>query len=181
MEPQTLSMPLDSAVVACGGGWPSPTVASAITTRLKVANVGRSTTDTAPEQNISKSKTMITRLYIASKTIHAPTWRRMRDAGIPISSTWIDEAGVGETKSWANLWHRCVSEATRADALIVYAEPGEILKGALVEVGAALAWRVPVAIVGDVAGMKNASQHPGVIGTYATVQNAFNALVNKTG
>lgn len=79
------------------------------------------------------------KFYIASKTVHGPRWRRLRDAGHEIISTWIDEAEVGATSDWADLWVRCVCEAASADALLLYREPGEFLKGALVEAGAALA------------------------------------------
>jgi hypothetical protein len=80
-----------------------------------------------------------TSIYMASKTRHGPRWRSLRAAGYPIISTWIDEAGVGETESFEDLWRRCVQEASTAEYTIVYREPGEVLKGAFVEVGAALA------------------------------------------
>lgn len=79
------------------------------------------------------------KIYIASKTIHGNKWKELREKGLPIISTWIDECGIGETKDWLDLWERCIKEASEADLLIVYREPNEILKGAWVEVGAALA------------------------------------------
>lgn len=78
-------------------------------------------------------------IYIASKTKHGPRWQALRSLGAPIVSTWIDESGKGQTSDWPDLWRRCVHEASCAACLIVYREPGEILKGAWVEVGAALA------------------------------------------
>ena len=91
----------------------------------------------------------MTGIYMASKTVHAPRWRRLRDeTGLPIISTWIDEAGKGETACFTDLWRRCVDEASSADAVIVYREPGEVLKGAFVEVGAALAVGTEVYAVG---------------------------------
>ena len=77
--------------------------------------------------------------YIASKTAHAARWKALRAAGVPIISTWIDEAGVGESSDLGDLWRRCIGEAAGATCLVVYREPGEVLKGAFVEVGAALA------------------------------------------
>jgi len=50
-------------------------------------------------------------IYIASKSKHAPQWRALRDSGVPIISTWIDEAGEGETLDWTALWKRCIHEA----------------------------------------------------------------------
>lgn len=91
---------------------------------------------------------MTAKIYMASKTAHAPRWRKLRALGLPIISTWIDEAGVGETKCFTDLWRRCASEAAEADALIVYREPGEVLKGAFVEVGCALTAGKPVFAVG---------------------------------
>ena len=88
-------------------------------------------------------------IYIASKTAHAERWRFLRDkVGDPIISTWIDEAGAGESADLNDLWTRCIAEATSCELLIVYREPGEVLKGAWVEVGAALAVDTPVYAVG---------------------------------
>ena len=86
-------------------------------------------------------------IYIASKTRHADKWRALRASGTTILSTWIDEAGTGETQDFADLWIRCVREAATCDALVFYAECGDVLKGAFVEVGAALAAGRPVYIV----------------------------------
>lgn len=91
---------------------------------------------------------MTAKIYMASKTVHARRWRDLRAAGINIISTWIDEAGAGETKCFTDLWRRCASEAAEADALVVYREPGEVLKGAFVEVGCALNAGKPVFAVG---------------------------------
>jgi len=87
-------------------------------------------------------------IYIASKCKHGPRWQGLRASGIPIISTWIDESKDGDTSDWPDLWSRCIREAASCDALIVVCEPGETLKGAWVEVGAALAHNHPVIGVG---------------------------------
>lgn len=87
-------------------------------------------------------------IYIASKTRHADRWLAMRDAGAPIISTWIDEAGEGQSADLHDLWSRCISESKECDTLIVYRESEDVLKGAWVEIGAALANGVPVYAVG---------------------------------
>lgn len=88
-------------------------------------------------------------IYVASKaTAHGPMWRARRAAGWPIISSWIDESDPGATLDWPDLWERCLSEAARADVLIAYREPGEILKGAFIEIGVALGLRKPVIAVG---------------------------------
>jgi len=87
-------------------------------------------------------------IYVASKTRHAHFWQDLRGAGAPIISTWIDEAGEGESADLHDLWDRCISESKDCDVLIVYREPQDVLKGAWVEIGAALAAGRPVYAVG---------------------------------
>lgn len=87
-------------------------------------------------------------IYTASRVRHAPLWLAARADGFDIISTWIDEAGEGQSVSMMDLWHRCVDEARSADALILYREGEEMLKGALVEMGAALGAGIPVYAVG---------------------------------
>lgn len=88
-------------------------------------------------------------VYVASKTLHAPTWRMLRDRGVKVISTWIDEAGTDETKDFADLWRRCIEEASTADFTLAYRREDEVMKGALVEIGAALASGARVMLVGD--------------------------------
>lgn len=88
-------------------------------------------------------------IYFASKVIHSDKWRRLRNAGVPTASTWIDEAGEGQTADYAELSERCLREIAGAEFLLLYCEPGELLKGALLEAGAALAVGTPVRLVGD--------------------------------
>lgn len=88
------------------------------------------------------------KIYIASKTRHADKWKALRAEGHNIISTWIDEAGKGESDDLTDLAKRCVNEAKNADRLILFSDDDELLKGALIEVGAALAYGVPVYVVG---------------------------------
>lgn len=90
-------------------------------------------------------------IYVASRASvpgRAAMWRRLRGEGWPIVSTWIDEAGEGETGDFGELWARIAREVTGAAGLVLYAEPGDLpLKGALVEVGMALAAGLPVVAI----------------------------------
>lgn len=87
-------------------------------------------------------------IYVASRTHHAPMWRRMREGGAYIRSTWIDEAGVGETADWSELWRRIVDEVAASELLICYVEPADFpLKGTFIEAGAALMAKIPVRVV----------------------------------
>ncbi len=90
-------------------------------------------------------------IYVASRAsspARPAMWRTLRKAGWPIISTWIDEAGEGETKSLAELWHRIEHEIRGSRGLILYAEPSDFpLKGAYLEAGIAIGAGKPVAVV----------------------------------
>lgn len=88
-------------------------------------------------------------IYVASKTVHAAMWRDFRRDGWPIIATWIDEAGPGQTADHVDLAIRCIAEASTARATIFYCRPGELHKGSLIEVGAALAAGRRVLQVGE--------------------------------
>lgn len=112
-------------------------------------------------------------VYTASRTHHAARWRALRDAGVPVVSTWIDEAGAGESTSLVDLWRRCVAEASSAATFVLYHEPGDDpLKGAFVEAGAALAAGVPVFVVGHPPG--SWVNHP-LVRRYADLDSAMRA------
>jgi hypothetical protein len=91
-------------------------------------------------------------VYGASKTRYAPLWQECREVwaelGLRVVSTWIDEAGAGESADLADLWVRCIAEASTADFLIAVHHAGDDWKGAYIEVGAALAAGKPVYICG---------------------------------
>jgi hypothetical protein len=87
------------------------------------------------------------KIYISSKIGYADTWKYYRDKlKYSISSTWID---FNDVSDWVDLWDRCIKEASECDALVVYQTGAEILKGALVEVGAALSHGKPVFVCAE--------------------------------
>lgn len=90
-------------------------------------------------------------IYIASRASipeRSAAWRKLRDDGWRIISSWIDEAGEGQTECMADLWKRIEGEVCGAERLVLYVEPGDFpLKGALIEVGMALAAGVKVFVV----------------------------------
>lgn len=90
--------------------------------------------------------------YIASRARlpeRSAAWRRLRDIdGWKITSTWVDEAGVGESTDRSALWVRIEAEIAGSERLVLYVEPGDFpLKGALIEVGMAIAHRIPIRVV----------------------------------
>lgn len=90
--------------------------------------------------------------YIASRASlpeRSAAWRRLRDVdGWKIASSWIDEAGAGATADLGSLWVRIEAEVARSERLILYIEPEDFpFKGALIEVGMAIAHRIPIRVV----------------------------------
>lgn len=90
-------------------------------------------------------------IYIASRASipeRSAAWRQLREAGWNISSTWIDATGDSEPDDLGWLWHRIQNEVCSSERLILYVESEDLpLKGALVEVGMALAAGVKVFVV----------------------------------
>lgn len=90
-------------------------------------------------------------IYVASRAsipARSEMWRALRAQGCPIVSTWIDEAGEGQTASFPELWERIEREIDACVSLVLYVEPDDFpLKGALIEVGMALGRGKPVAVV----------------------------------
>lgn len=91
-------------------------------------------------------------VYVASRASipeRSAMWRAYRAQGANIISSWIDEAGEGQTASFGELWQRIQDEIARCDRLVFYAETLHDfpLKGALVEVGMAFGLNKPVWIV----------------------------------
>jgi hypothetical protein len=88
--------------------------------------------------------------YVASRASipeRGAMWRALRSGGVNIVSSWIDECGNGQTASFEDLWARIEREIRSATALILYVEAGDFpLKGALVEVGMAIAMGKPVLV-----------------------------------
>ena len=88
------------------------------------------------------------RVYVCSRTRYAREWINLRNSGWNITSTWIDEAGPGQTKDFKSLWHRIQSEIAQSDVLIAYFNESDPTgQGMFVEIGMALAFNIPVILV----------------------------------
>lgn len=90
-------------------------------------------------------------IYVASRAsiiARAEMWRTLRDdEGWNITSTWIDEAGEGETADFTELWDRIMREIAAARKVVFFALPSDFpLKGAILEAGIALGMGKPVVV-----------------------------------
>ena len=103
------------------------------------------------DEGVAPQPTPPTGIYVASRAsipARSAMWREYRAKGVPITSSWIDEAGEGETRDFRELWDRIFAEISRSERLILYVEEGDFpLKGALIEVGIALGLGKPVFII----------------------------------
>lgn len=92
------------------------------------------------------------RVYPSSKVRHAHMWRRLQE-DIPhvfFNARWIKRAEKEsdlQGDDFRDLWSECKEDVMDSDALLVYAEDGDHLKGALVEVGMAIANDIRVVLV----------------------------------
>ena len=84
------------------------------------------------------------KIYTASKAKHAPWWQSLRAAGLNICASWIDwkfnyNGEPATAEDWASHWKSCIDQAASCDVLLLFCLDGEVQKGALIELGAALA------------------------------------------
>jgi len=94
------------------------------------------------------------RVYVASKSRHAPFWTALRSLGLPIVASWIDspinhKGGKPTDDDWSKHWARCISEASASDVLLFVALEGETQCGSLIELGSALSQNKRVFLVSD--------------------------------
>lgn len=118
------------------------------------------------------------RVYFASKLGHGPRWRAITDPRIHAHARWLkhNQLGTPDTAEFASrFWVEDHEDVATADAVIVYGEEGEHLRGALVEAGIAIALKVPVYVIGDHADYGTWQYHPGVT-RCATLDAAFDLL-----
>ena len=129
------------------------------------------------------------RVYTASKLHRAPMWEAERtyalDHYIYFHANWLNhmKKGTPDTPEHAvNFWREDIDDVKISDYLIVLALENDLLRGALVEVGAALAQRKPVIIVTD--DFDNPQwgtwqYHHLVKAKVLTIREAINFIVNK--
>lgn len=105
------------------------------------------------------------RVYTASKVKHHRMWNAacLRRNDVFFHARWLKHMRIGtdeSPESCERFWQENIYDVITADALVCYAEPRDELSGALVEIGAALAARVPVWLVGDCERFATWQHHP---------------------
>lgn len=91
------------------------------------------------------------KVYIASKVEHAPKLAKIAVDGVHVNSRWIDLAAIGQSrmKPVSHWQQENFDDIASAHAFVFYVEPGDNLKGALVELGYAIGIERSVWIAGD--------------------------------
>lgn len=107
------------------------------------------------------------RVYTASKLSSAQMWRTLHAAWphVYFHARWLKHNAIGtpDLQEFApRFWLEDETDVRQADAVLVYGLPGEHLRGALVEAGMAIAFRVPVIVVGEHPDYGTWQHHPGV-------------------
>lgn len=97
------------------------------------------------------------RIYVASKLHHVEMWKQLRSDGFHLCASWLDAPWLfndeqATAEELSDIWCKVIDEASSCDVLVVYAEHGENLRGAYVEVGCALASGKKIHVVGAVEG-----------------------------
>jgi nucleoside 2-deoxyribosyltransferase len=124
------------------------------------------------------------KVYLAGKLTSAAFFAHVREKikpnGIEVTSRWIDHALAGRPESEAReFWQEDLEDVAKADALICYAaDTTEILRGALVETGAALALGKYVCAVGPENPSFGTWQHHPRVVRYLTMAGAVSFLLS---
>lgn len=124
----------------------------------------------------------IPKIYIASKMHHAPRWREAYSReDIHIVSRWpfLEPSIDSRPSNCRKFWQDDFIDIQTADIIIVYVEEGEKLRGALVEVGVALAFGKFVVVIGDYPDFGTWRFHPQVV-CAADFEDAI-AMVKRLG
>lgn len=114
------------------------------------------------------------KLYIASDVKHAKQWINFRELAYPqivVVSSWIDVCKNGEPTNWSDelikqSWDHNIKDIILCDALLLYHERGDRLRGSLFEAGMAFAMGKITFYVGD----------PGVLGSVGVCFDRFSTF-----
>ena len=108
------------------------------------------------------------RVYTASRWDNGVVWNKMkREKNFPLffHARWLvhfeNEAEATSERAF-HYWQENIDDVLSADCVLFYAQRDDVLGGALVEVGAALANDIPVFIVGENEAIRCWQYHPAV-------------------
>lgn len=112
------------------------------------------------------------RVYIASKLLYAARFRRMREVwqidSIDLHARWFDQAEhelkeEPTPEDFHIYWLVDEEDVKSSNAVIVYGERGDKLRGALIEAGIAIGAGILTIVVGDCEDFGSWQHHPNVV------------------
>ena len=128
------------------------------------------------------------KVYIASKLSYAFMFQGLREEwrrrGIDLHARWFDQASLEHvehkltTHDFHVFWLVDEEDVRQSDAVILYAETGDKLRGALVEVGMAIALGKLVIVIGDHPDYGTWQHHP-VVTRADSLDHAFTMLQRR--
>lgn len=117
------------------------------------------------------------KVYCASKSKHAPLWQQWKARGVEVTSSWLEKFDQGRISDQTSHWNTILTDIQQSDALLFYAEPGEIQKGAIAEFGIAFALGKKLFYVGPLEESLTAVEHERVV-HYPTLEQFFTKECN---
>lgn len=118
------------------------------------------------------------RIYTASKLRQAQMWQAIHDShpDVYFHARWLKHTGKLKTpdtpENAKRFWIEDEQDVKHADAVFVFAEDDEHLRGALVEAGMAIAYGKPVYVIGEHPDYGTWQYHPAVV-RVRTVEEAI--------
>ena len=123
------------------------------------------------------------KIYTASRFTKAEIWfdiLKQNDFKHTFISRWLRHYQLGtiETPERAyKFWQENLEDIKDADLVLYYAEPDDVQGGALVEIGAALAYEKKVLMVGSNVSHRSWQYHP-LISRFCSINDALAYLKN---
>jgi nucleoside 2-deoxyribosyltransferase len=120
------------------------------------------------------------RVYTASKMKHAAMWRDLCTATphVQFHARWLKHSAIGTPDDSGQASEFWMQDVRDADAVLVYVEPGDHLRGALVEAGMAIAYGIPVCVIGKHQDYGTWQYHP-MVTRVPDIQSALNWLEQR--
>ena len=89
------------------------------------------------------------KFYVSSKLKHGKIWTSSVALKGIITSSWIYTGELLDPETWGPMWDKYLEEIALCTDFVMYVEKGDVLRGALIEAGAAMMLEKPIQIIWD--------------------------------
>ena len=118
-------------------------------------------------------------IYVSSKLRHRDLWL---SSPLPISASWIYGTEL-PPEECSGMWDRYRDDVESSQALLLYLEEGDVLKGAILEMGIAFGVNIPIVIVwngtmADLAGIVGTIVYHQSVTVFSTMDEAELSLLS---